>query len=136
MDYYTSGEGTVFNEYIEMAGGKNIFSDILGYIYAAEPEAVIDRNPEVMLHHVSGVYADIGYQADDVTALRNKRDEIMDRPGFANVPAVDSGRVYTCHPNIILSVFYPVGVSYYAKWFYPDLFEDLDPNAIHQEYLT
>ncbi len=23
-----------------------------------------------------------------------------------------------------------------AKWFYPDLFEDLDPQAIHQEYLT
>jgi len=23
-----------------------------------------------------------------------------------------------------------------AKWFHPDLFEDLDPKAIHQEYLT
>jgi iron complex transport system substrate-binding protein len=136
MDYYTSGEGTVFNEYIEMAGGKNIFSDISGYIYAAEPEAVIDRNPEVMLFHAGGDIVDIGYQTDDVTALRNKRDDITNRTGFANVPAVDSGRVYTCHSNIILSVFYFVGVSYYAKWFYPDEFSELDPNAIHQEYLT
>ncbi len=23
-----------------------------------------------------------------------------------------------------------------AKWLYPDLFEDLDPEAFHQEYLT
>jgi len=23
-----------------------------------------------------------------------------------------------------------------AKWFHPDLFKDLDPEAIHQEYLT
>ncbi len=23
-----------------------------------------------------------------------------------------------------------------AKWFHPELFEDLDPQAIHQEYVT
>jgi iron complex transport system substrate-binding protein len=23
-----------------------------------------------------------------------------------------------------------------AKWFHPDLFKDLDPQSIHQEYLT
>ena len=25
--------------------------------------------------------------------------------------------------------------AYMAKWFYPDIFEDLDPEVIHQEYL-
>ena len=137
IDYYTGGEGTVFNEYIKMAGGKNIFSDISGYLPAAEPEAVIGRNPEVMLFHAGEVTGiDIGYQTDDVTGLRDKRDEIMNRAGFANVPAVDSGRVYTCYSGIILTANYPVGVAYYAKWFYPEEFVDLDPNAIHQEYLT
>jgi iron complex transport system substrate-binding protein len=29
-----------------------------------------------------------------------------------------------------------MGIGYLAKWFHPDLFEDLDPKAIHQEYLT
>jgi len=136
MDYYTSGEGTVFNEYIEMAGGKNIFSDISGYIYAAEPEAVIARNPEVIIHNVGGAYAGkVNYESDDVTALRDKRDEIMNRAGFAKVPAVDSGRVYTTGSDVVLTAIYPVGVSYYAKWFYPEEFADLDPNAIHQEYL-
>jgi iron complex transport system substrate-binding protein len=23
-----------------------------------------------------------------------------------------------------------------AKWFYPELFKDLDPKAVHQEYMT
>jgi len=137
MDYYTGGEGTVFNEYIEIAGGKNIFSDISGYIYAAEPEAVIDLNPEVIIHNVGGEYAGkVNYETDDVTALRDKRDDIMNRAGFANVPAVDSGRVYTTGSDVILTAIYPVGVSYYAKWFYPEEFGGLDPNAIHQEYLT
>ncbi|HJH26199.1 MAG TPA: hypothetical protein C5S37_05340, partial [Methanophagales archaeon] len=137
MDYYTGGEGTVFNEYIEIAGGKNIFSDFTGYLPAADPEAVIDRNPEVIIHNVGGEYAGtVNYETDDVTALRDKRDDIMNRSGFANVPAVDSGRVYTTGSDVILTAIYPVGVSYYAKWFYPEEFEELDPNAIHQEYLT
>ncbi len=29
-----------------------------------------------------------------------------------------------------------IGTAYMAKWFHPELFEDLDPEAIHQEYLT
>jgi iron complex transport system substrate-binding protein len=29
-----------------------------------------------------------------------------------------------------------IGFAYIAKWLYPDLFEDLDPKALHQEYLT
>jgi len=29
-----------------------------------------------------------------------------------------------------------IQVAYMAKWFHPELFEDLDPKAIHQEYLT
>jgi iron complex transport system substrate-binding protein len=135
MDYYTGGEGTVFNEYIEMAGGKNIFSDISGYLPAAEPEAVIAHQPEVIIHH-PGMGVSVGYQTDDVTEMRNKRDEIRNRAGFANVPAVDSGRVYMCMSNLVLNAIYPVGVTYYAKWFYPDEFAELDPNEIHQEYLT
>jgi iron complex transport system substrate-binding protein len=29
-----------------------------------------------------------------------------------------------------------IGIAYLAKWFHPELFEDLNPQAIHQEYLT
>ena len=139
MDYYTGGEGTAYQEYIEMAGGKNVFSDITSYgeyyLVEVSPEEIIVRNPEVILHHPGMVYVS-GYQVDDVTALREKREEIMDRPGFSAIEAVESGRVYTLDSNIVLNAMYPVGVSYYAKWFYPEEFAELDPNAIHQEYLT
>ena len=141
FDFYTGGEGTVYQEYIEMAGGKNVFSDIPGPggygLVEVSPEKIIEHNPEVILHHVGMAYAGkTGYGVDDVTALREKRKEIMKRPGFSTIEAVKSERVYTLHSNIVLSSMYPVGVSYYAKWFYPELFKDLKPNAIHQEYLT
>ena len=78
----------------------------------------------------------IGWEADNVTAMREKRDEIMNRPGFAGTDSVKSGRVYTLDSNIVMDAIYPVGICYFAKWFYPDLFKDMDPNAIHQEYLS
>ncbi|MGB4086157.1 MAG: hypothetical protein WBK06_01140, partial [Methanothrix sp.] len=28
-----------------------------------------------------------------------------------------------------------IGTAYLAKLFYPDLFQDIDPSAIHQEYV-
>ena len=134
ISYWTGGEGTPYQLQIEMAGGNNIFSDISGYDYAVDPEAVIARDPEVMFHLVcAGIPT--GWHVDDVTGLRDKRNEIMGRPGFAAVAAVDSGRVYMCSILTSTSLYF-VGVPYYAKWFYPELFEDLDPNAIHQEYLT
>ena len=141
FDFYTGGEGTVYQEYIEMAGGRNVFSNITSYgeyyLVEVSPEKIIEHNPEVILHHVGMAYAGkTGYGVDDVTALREKREEIMERPGFSAIEAVKSERVYTLDSNIVLSSKYPVGVSYYAKWFYPELFEDLKPNAIHQEYLT
>jgi iron complex transport system substrate-binding protein len=31
---------------------------------------------------------------------------------------------------------FEVTLAYMAKWLHPELFSDLDPQAIHQEYLT
>jgi len=29
-----------------------------------------------------------------------------------------------------------IGIGYLAKWFYPELFTELDSKVVHQEYLT
>lgn len=137
-DYQTGGTGNYYpNDYIEMAGGINIFGDTSQGTFTTDPEEVITRNPEIILHLMGSKYDDkIGWEVDNVTAMREKREEIMSRPGFADVDAVKNGRVYTLNSNIVIDAIYPVGVCYFAKWFYPDYFEDLDPNAIHQEYLS
>jgi iron complex transport system substrate-binding protein len=30
---------------------------------------------------------------------------------------------------------YPVGLLYWAKWFHPSLFEDIDPAAVHAQLI-
>ena len=140
--YFTGGEGTLPNEVIVAAGGNNIFSDF-GFPWIGpwpgwgevSAEEVVERNPEVI---VRCEYYD-GYATDDTTAVSVLREEIMSRPELVAVPAVEDERVYI-FSNVILgegpggsATF--LGVGYMAKLLHPELFTDLDPQAMHQEYL-
>ena len=122
---------------ITMAGGKNIFPiEPWGKV---DPEAVIERNPDIIVRVVTDD-AD-ARDAGDIEKLKEARDEIMSRPELQDVTAVKKGNVFVIATPIWSSFGYAggrhfVGTGYLAKWFHPDLFEDLDPQAIHQEYLT
>ena len=128
--------------YIEKAGGKDIFADQPGKYMSVSSEAVMDRDPDIIVCVASWKVAS-GYDvdADDTTEFKALREEIMSRPELQNVRAVKDERVYII-ANHFVSFFPASGcrqfaqVAYQAKWFHPDLFEDLDPQAIHQEYLT
>ena len=119
----------------DIAGGINIGAGIgARYCTTVDPEWVVEQNPDVIID--PGCGRDYGYDVDDPSALIAMREEILNRSELANVAAVKEGRVYELDiysiglfPNNIISI------AYYTKWLHPDLFEDLDPQAIHQEYL-
>ena len=131
--YKIGGEGTALHQIVEVAGGKNIFDDIPGY-KVIDREEVMVRNPEIIVKqgYARGKY---GYNVDDVTWLKDMRDEIAGRPELANVSAVKDERVYVMIKELTGGKHF-IAIAYMAKWLRPDLFEDLDPQAIHQEYLT
>ena len=60
----------------------------------------------------------------------------MNRSELQKVPAVEKGRVYIFPYGFVCTPTHFICQVYLAKWFHPNLFEDLDPKAIHQEYLT
>ncbi|MEA3558249.1 MAG: ABC transporter substrate-binding protein, partial [Candidatus Thermoplasmatota archaeon] len=124
---------------IDAAGGRNIFSDISDFV-EVDPEEVMERDPEIVLKmegKISGSWFAGGYALDreDTAIFEATRDEIMNRPELRNVAAVKDENVYIIAYSVIYSRSF-VGMGYLAKWFHPELFEDLDPQAIHQEYLT
>jgi iron complex transport system substrate-binding protein len=127
--YSTSGKGVALHQIIELAGGNNIFSDLSGHINV-DPEEVIIRNPIII---VKQAYArtEYGYNVDDTKGLKDVRDEIMGRPELGDVSAVKNKKVYVVIKEITGGKHF-IAIGYMAKWFYPDL----DPEAIHQEYLT
>ena len=143
-DWFTFSDQPDYRDPLTMAGGINIAEDLPGTVFDIDPEFVMDQNPDVVIR-TTYEYADAfgvtpcacGYEVDDPTEMQALRDAIMDRPELAEGDAVKAGRVYLEYWQFSAgSVRFFVGIAYMAKWFHPELFEDLDPQTIHQEYLT
>jgi iron complex transport system substrate-binding protein len=110
-----------FGKKLVMAGGYNIFGEELGGAWgsvAVDPEAVIDRDPEIIVrvaHWDIGGYA---LDSEDTTVLSDIRDEIMNRPELAHVSAVKNGKVYIITDHTIGGpARHFIGIGYLAKWF-------------------
>lgn len=135
-DYKSAGKGSGYDEKIELAGGMNIFGDNPVEYPVIDPEAVISRNPGVIVKIVgSGETTFGGYGDDDISSFERVCRAISDRPVWNQIRAVRDGRVHIIHTDVIGGPEYFIGTAYFAKWFYPDLFPDLDPRAVHQQYL-
>ncbi len=124
---------------IRMAGGRNIAEDVegseTGMIADIDPEWVIKQNPEFIIKLWLGFFG--GYGEDDLGSLKEAREEIMTRTVLvlARVDAIQNEKVYIISTGAFYLPCFHTSVVHLAKLFHPDLFEDLDPRAIHQEYL-
>ena len=137
-----AGAGDGMHELCERAGGKNILAGEPGGMVEAEWVLQQDeeRGIEVMLGRK---YAWMGYEIDDPSAgsyktyasIEEDYNKIVGLPGFSEITAVKNNRVHLIVRDITATPAIPVGLVYIAKWFHPTLFWDLDPKAIHQEYL-
>jgi iron complex transport system substrate-binding protein len=130
--YKTYGNTTGAHQMMVLAGGRNIFDDV-GGIPIVDPEAIIDRDPEVIIR---GAYTDAGYCVDNSSKISELRTEITNRSGFDKIQAVKSNETYIVDVNLHYGLDYPIGLIYFAKIIHPELFEDVDPKTVHQEFLT
>jgi iron complex transport system substrate-binding protein len=151
--FYVTGEGNFGDtktskdrraQAIEIAGGQNIVDDLINMTdpesataITVETEWVMKQNPDYIFRIVHPGTTELsGYELNDTAPLAAVRQKIIDMPELAQVKAVVNGNVYIIDGhlddgggnNII-------GSAYAAKLFYPDLFKDLDPEDVHQEYV-
>ncbi len=87
---WTAGTGTFMNEVAEMMGLKNCFDDVEGWAAISE-EQVLERNPDFIMTITM-------YFGEGPTP----EEEIMARPGWENVTAVQNGNILNL-PNNELS---------------------------------
>lgn len=80
-----------------------------------------------------------GYDVPDPSAARETAEEIRAEIGeldvFSNSNAAKDKEIYLLSNEMTSTPRYIITIAYMAKWFHPGLFEDLDPQAFHQEYL-
>jgi iron complex transport system substrate-binding protein len=129
--YTTISSSSSAHELVEMAGGLNIARELIGSSPEVDPEWVITENPEVIMKYPMGAEYQGGFGQTDTEPFEEIRVEIMERPGFRNIRAVQNGDVYVMSQIIKTGAFENAAICYIAKILYPDLFEDLDP----EEYL-
>ena len=124
----------------EIAGGINIAADLPGpgFVPEVDKEWLVDQNPDIVTAMIWEGYNPgvLGYEIDDDSVAEAAREEIMAMDVFAGGKAVEDGKVYLYEDELMITPRFVVGIAYMAKWFHPTLFSDLDPKAIHQQYLT
>ena len=79
------GAGSPMDQILNIAGGENIFNDVISEAFKAELIDIVDRNPDVIL---TPLWPHAG--RNEVTTVR----EIVNRPGFETTNAVLNDRVY------------------------------------------
>ncbi|HPY72443.1 MAG TPA: ABC transporter substrate-binding protein [Methanothrix sp.] len=131
-----AGNGSGGNDLCKLAGGLNIAVGLLGTYPIIDPEWVITEDPDIMVKSVNHGNKYAGYEKDTTEDIEELRSSFMSRAGWEMTTAVQNGQVFLWSDSISTKPSFFVGVTYLAKLFYPELFEDLDPQAIHQEYLT
>ncbi len=134
-----AGDYSAVQSQLEIVGGTNIAEDLTGWFPYVNEEWLMGEDIDVILCWASSaIVPAFGYSIDDTTVAQETRDWIMDadeNPALAASDAVKDGKVYL-HEHMALSPRVVVTLAYTAKWLHPELFSDLDPKAIHQEYLT
>ena len=115
----------------EEAGGINIAADSIGAYPIISMEYIYEEDPDIVI----GLSYRGGYGKDDDSGMAKEYENILNLPGFDKIKAVEDKCIYIISSTIAYSPSYPCGLANLAKWFDPDDFEDLDPRAMHQEYV-
>ncbi|SUQ26158.1 periplasmic-binding protein [Vibrio fluvialis] len=127
----------------EMAGGENISKPFVEWWGHLNPEQVLAAQPDVLLitgYEFGG--ADdamvIGQDVDRATALARLKG-YKQRLGWDSLPAVKNNRMISIYHGACRSILDGPMIQFIAKALYPDLFNDLDPEAeyinFYKEYL-
>ncbi|MDP4559052.1 ABC transporter substrate-binding protein [Halomonas meridiana] len=130
-----------FGEYVMLAGGTNIADGIIPASFGnLNPEQIIAANPQHVVvtggswdaYVPGGDWVGVGPGADQAQA-REKLQALTTRTAMTGIDAVETGNVHAIWHQFYNSPYYFVAVQQLAKWFHPELFEDLDPEATLEE---
>jgi iron complex transport system substrate-binding protein len=143
-EFYAAAKGGGVNDVISIAGGINIAGNLTGapYFVDVSPEWVIKENPEAIIIDASMLNdppeSYLNYFAEE-NAMENLDEYLRatcNRTALKNTEAAKKGHIYLIQGNY--AEFGRsrgiIGACYMAKWFHPELFNDLDPEKPNKEY--
>lgn len=139
-DYSTVVPGNAFYGMSEASHAYNIFSQNIDLINASEvdPEEVIIRRPEYIVKLITPAQAMQGtglYHPPERQQFADTLETIKARPGWDEIPAVQNDNVFFMTQFSHGGASKLVGAAYIAKWVYPDLLPELDPDEVFRAWM-
>ena len=140
-DYTTCIPGTSndgWHNMIRMAGGENIFGDASLAGKDIDPEQILEADPDLIVKIYAGeVVGNSGvFTAPPQEEFAAKAQVMLERPGWKDLTAVKEGNFYLNTAFMSGGLGKMVGAAYMAKWLYPDLMTELDPDQIFEEWMV
>lgn len=139
---FTYGNGMkLWANMLNLAGGRNAVDNQSAAWFEVDSEWLIKKPIDIMVvHNREAMYPDVfGYNAKDQDAAKEKANSLItnltSNPVFSGNDAVKNQKIYLIADPLTGTPRSIIGVAYLAKWFHPDLFNDLNPEEIHQKYL-
>ena len=95
------GPGTFIDEMVTLAGGSNVFGDLSQHYPQVDPEAVVVRDPELVVLTMAAAPQEFGL-----------------RPGFGRLTAVRNHGVHVIDPDLLVrpSPRLEQGLAILAGW--------------------
>lgn len=136
--WYSSGKNSPPDGRINRADGVNIAGDISVMTPEVSPEWVLESNPQAMIFLSTDDFSPpmlTNYFMESTDNASSFLDETAMRSGLSGTDAVKENHLYVMDQFLMASAARDfIASMYLAKWFYPDKFEDFDPEEVHREY--
>ncbi|MEZ3159463.1 ABC transporter substrate-binding protein [Microbacterium sp. BWT-B31] len=107
---------------IKAANIRNIFGQSPGNTIDADPVAILNEDPDIIVVETSNAYG--GTSESD---FQVKADELLARAGWNDLTAVKNEDLHLYNAWAFDLAGNQITPLFYAKWAYPDLYEDIDP---------
>jgi iron complex transport system substrate-binding protein len=111
-EIYTTGSGTFMDEMLTMVHAENAAGDLKGWV-SMDPEAIVERNPDVILTTYGNYTPDAA-------------EQVMAREGFGEVTAVKEKAVFDVDSDMVTRSGPRLtdGLMEIAKAVYPEVFSE------------
>jgi iron complex transport system substrate-binding protein len=124
-DFTAAGTGSGSDEILMMAGAKNIASGLSSSSPKVSAEWVVAQKPAYIMKVIS---------SKETRPFPDIARQMANRTGWNSIPAVQKDHVYLFSNSIEYGPKSFIGLAYTAKILHPDLFGDVDPGKMLDDY--
>lgn len=138
--YGTYGRDNLLgNKSIEETGGLSITRDLQGEWVTVDSEWLIEQDPDIVVREYYYNGQDdksiMNYDAKIENGIVDMMDALINSPVIKTMNASKENNIHMIYGYFVQEYWF-LGHCYLAKWFHPELFEDMNPQQMHQEFLT